>query len=78
MGVVNEVIGCGARLVIPYRGGRIYATHAGPATVPEPQQNQASHIASYMIGLVACGHSLGGVEQADFPLIVTEDVPTGI
>ncbi|KAF8211734.1 heme peroxidase [Mycena galopus ATCC 62051] len=88
MGVLNAVIGCGGP-VIPYRGGRILvdATEAGPATVPEPQQDLASHIASFqrqgfneteMIGLVACGHSLGGVRQADFPLIVTEEVPTGI
>ncbi|KAJ7752376.1 hypothetical protein B0H16DRAFT_1459966 [Mycena metata] len=63
------------------------ATEAGPATVPEPQQDLASHVASFkaqgfneaeMIGLVACGHSLGGVRQADFPLIVTGDAPTGI
>ncbi|KAF8168633.1 heme peroxidase [Mycena galopus ATCC 62051] len=60
---------------------------AGPATVPEPQQDLASHIASFkrqgfneteMISLVACGHSLGGVRQADFSLIVTEEVPSGI
>ncbi|KAJ6472458.1 heme peroxidase [Mycena sanguinolenta] len=86
MGVVNAVIGCGGP-VIPYRGGRIDATEAGPETVPEPQQDLASHIASFqaqgfneteMIALVACGHSLGGVRQVDFPLIVAEDVPNGI
>lgn len=67
MGVV-AVIGCGAGPFIPYCGGRIDAIHAGPATVPEPQQNLASHIASFkhqgfneteMIGLMAYGHSLG-------------------
>ncbi|KAJ6449350.1 heme peroxidase [Mycena sanguinolenta] len=86
MGAVNAVIGCGGP-VIPYRGGRIDATEAGPATVPEPQQDLASHIASFkaqgfnqteMISLVACGHSLGGVRKVDFPLIVTEDVPSGL
>ncbi|KAJ7454330.1 heme peroxidase [Mycena galericulata] len=86
MGALNAVIGCGGP-VIPYRGGRLDATEAGPATVPEPQQDLASHIASFkrqgfneteMIGLVACGHSLGGVRQADFPLIVTQEVPAGI
>ncbi|KAJ7466521.1 heme peroxidase [Mycena latifolia] len=86
MGAINAVVGCGGP-VIPFRGGRIDATEAGPATVPEPQQDLASHIASFkaqgfneteMISLVACGHSLGGVRQADFPLIVTEDVPAGI
>ncbi|KAJ7059847.1 heme peroxidase [Mycena amicta] len=81
MGAINAVAGCGGP-VIPFRGGRIDATEAGPATVPEPQQDLASHIASFksqgfneteMISLVACGHSLGR-----FPLVVTEDVPTGI
>ncbi|KAJ6484881.1 heme peroxidase [Mycena sanguinolenta] len=82
MGAINAVIDCGGP-VIPFRGGRIDATEAGPATVPEPQQDLASHIASFkaqgfnqteMIMLVACGHSLGGVRQVDFPLIVTEDI----
>ncbi|KAJ6483288.1 heme peroxidase [Mycena sanguinolenta] len=86
MATVNAVVGCGGP-VIPFRGGRIDATEAGPATVPEPQQDLPSHIASFaaqgfneteMIILVACGHSLGGVRQADFPLVVTEDIPTGI
>ncbi|KAJ7060034.1 heme peroxidase [Mycena amicta] len=86
MATINAVVGCGGP-VIPFRGGRIDATEAGPATVPEPQQDLASHIASFksqgfneaqMISLVACGHSLGGVRQVDFPLIVTEDVPTGV
>ncbi|KAF7342734.1 Peroxidase [Mycena sanguinolenta] len=86
IGAVNAVAGCGGP-VIPFRGGRIDATEAGPATVPEPQQDLDSHIASFkaqgfneteMIALVACGHSLGGVRQVDFPLIVTEDVPNGI
>ncbi|KAJ6449373.1 heme peroxidase [Mycena sanguinolenta] len=86
MGAVNAVIGCGGPVIL-YRGGRVDATEAGPATVPEPQQDLASHIASFqaqgfnqteMIMLVACGHSLGDVRQVDFPLIVTEDVPTGI
>ncbi|KAJ7650852.1 heme peroxidase [Roridomyces roridus] len=87
MGAVNAVIGCGGGPVIPFRGGRKDATEAGPATVPEPQQDLASHIDSFkdqgfneteMISLVACGHSFGGVRKVDFPLIVTEDVPTGI
>ncbi|KAF7344374.1 Peroxidase [Mycena sanguinolenta] len=86
MGVINALIGCGGPIV-PFRGGRIDATEAGPETVPEPQQDLASHTAAFarqgfnateMISLVACGHSLGGVRQADFPLVVTEDVPTGV
>ncbi|KAJ6470528.1 heme peroxidase [Mycena sanguinolenta] len=86
MGAINAVIGCGGP-VIPFRGGRVDATEAGPETVPEPQQDLVSHTAAFarmgfnateMISLVACGHSLGGVRQVDFPLIVTEDVPTGV
>ncbi|KAJ7059636.1 heme peroxidase [Mycena amicta] len=86
IGAINAVIGCGGP-VIPFRGGRIDATEAGPATVPEPQQDLASLVVAKfaqgfneaeMISLVACGHSLGGVRQVDFPLIVTEDVPTGV
>ncbi|KAF7318837.1 Peroxidase [Mycena chlorophos] len=86
MGAINAVIGCGGP-VIPFRGGRVDATEAGPATVPEPQQDLATHTAKFaaqgfnateMISLIACGHSLGGVRQVDFPLVVTEDVPTGI
>ncbi|KAF7358180.1 Peroxidase [Mycena venus] len=88
-GVIHAVIDCGGP-IIPYRGGRVDATEAGPETVPEPQQDLASHIASFqaqgfnqteMITLVACGHSLGessGVRKVDFPLIVTENASTGI
>ncbi|KAJ7303827.1 heme peroxidase [Mycena albidolilacea] len=86
MGAISAVIGCGGP-AIPFRAGRIDATEAGPETVPEPQQDLASHIESFrrqgfsateMISLVACGHSLGGVRKADFPLIVTEDEPTDV
>ncbi|KAK1227053.1 hypothetical protein PQX77_009963 [Marasmius sp. AFHP31] len=64
---------------VPLRGGRIDATSAGPPTVPEPQQDLASHTESFrrqgfnqseMIALVACGHSLGGVRRVDFPEII--------
>lgn len=81
LGAIFAVVGCGGP-VIPYSAGRVDATSAGPPTVPEPQQDLASHIASFkrqgfneteMIALVACGHTLGGVRQADFPLIVTNN-----
>lgn len=61
---------------IPFRGGRIDATEANTPGVPEPQQDLASHVASFsrqgftqeeMIGLVACGHSFGGVQHTAFP-----------
>lgn len=72
LGAVFAVAGCGGPL-IPFSAGRVDATRAGPPTVPEPQQDLASHQASFrrqgfneteMIALVACGHTLGGVRQA--------------
>ncbi|KIK55701.1 hypothetical protein GYMLUDRAFT_47659 [Collybiopsis luxurians FD-317 M1] len=81
LGAVFGVAGCGGP-VIPFSVGRVDATEAGPATVPEPQQDLASHTESFrrqgfipteMIALVACGHTLGGVRQVDFPLIVTDN-----
>ncbi|KAJ3887172.1 heme peroxidase [Lentinula edodes] len=80
LGAVLAVAGCGGPL-IPFSAGRVDATEAGPATVPEPQQDLASHTEAFrrqgftpteMIGLVACGHTLGGVRQVDFPLVVTD------
>ncbi|KAJ3994930.1 heme peroxidase [Lentinula boryana] len=80
LGAVFAVAGCGGPLV-PFSAGRVDATEAGPATVPEPQQDLASHTEAFrrqgftpteMIGLVACGHTLGGVRQVDFPLVVTD------
>ncbi|KAJ3720914.1 heme peroxidase [Lentinula raphanica] len=80
LGAILGVAGCGGPL-IPFSAGRIDATEAGPATVPEPQQDLASHTESFrrqgftpteMIALVACGHTLGGVRQVDFPLVVTD------
>ncbi|KAJ3767733.1 heme peroxidase [Lentinula raphanica] len=84
LGAILGVAACGGPL-IPFSAGRIDATEAGPATVPEPQQDLASHTESFrrqgftpteMISLVACGHTLGGVRQVDFPLVVvdSEDV----
>ncbi|KAL0575765.1 hypothetical protein V5O48_006208 [Marasmius crinis-equi] len=82
LGTVLGVASCGGPF-IPFRGGRVDATSAGPATVPEPQQDLASHTESFrrqgftqseMIGLVACGHSLGGVRRDDFPEIIQESI----
>lgn len=78
LGAVYAVRACSGPM-IPFRAGRIDATEAGPKGVPEPQQDLASHTASFakqgfnvseMIGLVACGHTLGGVHEEDFPTIV--------
>ncbi|KAI0718229.1 heme peroxidase [Cerioporus squamosus] len=67
---------------VPFRGGRIDATGPNNPGVPEPQQDIASHTASFhrqgfnateMIILVACGHSFGGVQHSAFPDTVPLD-----
>ncbi|KAF7330709.1 Peroxidase [Mycena sanguinolenta] len=64
---------------IAFRGGRADAAVPNAPGVPEPQQDLASHIASFarqeftqaeMIGLVVCGHTFGGVQHDFFPDIV--------
>ncbi|KAF9050033.1 heme peroxidase [Panaeolus papilionaceus] len=79
LGAVMAVAACGGP-IIPFRGGRIDATGPGVFGVPEPHQSLEAHTESFrlqgfnrseMIGLVACGHTLGGVTSADFPDIVT-------
>jgi hypothetical protein len=64
---------------LPFRGGRIDATEPGAFGTPEPHQDLKTHTESFrkqgfnateMIALVACGHSLGGVNGKDFPEIV--------
>ncbi|KAJ6573716.1 heme peroxidase [Mycena sp. CBHHK59/15] len=66
---------------IAFRGGRVDAAEPNLPGVPQPQENLESHISSFarqgftqaeMIGLVACGHSFGGVQHAPFPDIVPE------
>ncbi|KAJ7927771.1 heme peroxidase [Mycena leptocephala] len=66
---------------IPFRGGRVDAGEPNAPGVPQPQDDLDSHIASFsrqgftqteMIGLVACGHTFGGVQHAPFPDIVQE------
>lgn len=78
LGVQVSTRMCGGPLV-PYRAGRIDAQAAGPLGVPEPQDSLANFTQKFarsgfsaeeMIGLVACGHTLGGVHSKDFPEIV--------
>ncbi|KAF9077113.1 heme peroxidase [Rhodocollybia butyracea] len=80
LGAILAVATCGGPF-IPFRAGRIDATVAGPATVPQPQESLATHTedfrqmgfnATEMITLVACGHTLGGVRQVDFPDIIAD------
>jgi hypothetical protein len=80
LGAIAAVLSCThGSVVIPFRGGRIDATGPGPAGVPQPQEDLDSHKTNFerqgfntseMIGLVACGHTLGGVHGVDFPEIV--------
>ncbi|KAF9486235.1 heme peroxidase [Pholiota conissans] len=78
VGTVLAVAECGGPS-IPFRMGRVDSFVAGPPGVPEPSQDLATHTETFrkqgftqseMIGLVACGHTLGGVRFPDFPDIV--------
>lgn len=75
LGVVTASGACNGPKV-QLRGGRVDATEAGPAGVPEPQTDLESTLATFekagftkedMIAMVACGHTLGGVHSVDFP-----------
>ncbi|KAJ7494262.1 heme peroxidase [Mycena galericulata] len=78
VGVIIAIENCGGP-EIAFRGGRIDAGEPNAQGVPEPQQDLNAHIASFarqgftqveMIGLVACGHTFGGVQHDPFPDIV--------
>ncbi|KAJ7876687.1 putative L-ascorbate oxidase [Mycena olivaceomarginata] len=80
LGLIIAVENCGGP-EIAFRGGRVDAVEPNVPGVPQPQEDLDSHIASFarqgftqteMIGLVACGHTLGGVQHAPFPDIVPE------
>ncbi|KAJ6529194.1 heme peroxidase [Mycena vulgaris] len=80
VGLILAVENCGGP-EIAFRGGRVDAVEPNLPGVPEPQQDLESHIASFarqgftqteMIGLVACGHTMGGVQHDPFPDIVPE------
>ncbi|KAJ7263439.1 putative L-ascorbate oxidase [Mycena rebaudengoi] len=80
IGLITAVESCGSP-EIAFRGGRMDAAEPNAPGVPETQQDLDAHIASFarqgftkteMIGLVACGHSFGGVEHATFPEIVSD------
>ncbi|KAJ7499501.1 WSC domain-containing protein [Mycena latifolia] len=83
--VILAIKNCGGPS-IPFRAGRIDAEVAGPETVPEPQQDLASHTASFArqgFNLTEMiGHTVGGVHQVDFPLsienAITSSNPDGV
>jgi catalase (peroxidase I) len=78
MGVVLATVECGGP-IIAYRGGRIDAMFAGPPGVPTPEQPVEDFIETFrkqgftqeeMIGLVACGYTLGLVSRIPFSMIL--------
>ncbi|KAJ7279989.1 heme peroxidase [Mycena rebaudengoi] len=80
LAAIMAVENCGGP-EIAFRGGRVDAGEPNKPGVPDPTQDIDSHIASFtrqgftkteMIGLVACGHSFGGVQHEQFPDIVPE------
>ncbi|KAJ7364684.1 heme peroxidase, partial [Mycena albidolilacea] len=80
IGLITAVENCGGPQ-IAFRGGRIDAAEPNTPGVPEPQQDLQAHIDSFarqgftqteMIGLIACGHTFGGVEHGSFPDTVPE------
>lgn len=87
MGTIIAIEHCGGP-EINFRGGRIDAKVPNNPGVPQPQDSLESHTEAFkrqgfnqteMIGLVACGHTFGGVQGATFPDIVPEkNDPTNI
>ncbi|RDA93476.1 hypothetical protein CP533_2647 [Ophiocordyceps camponoti-saundersi (nom. inval.)] len=75
LGVYASVRSCGGP-VVPFRAGRRDAVAAGNPGVPQPQnsiftfQQQFERMGfskEEMIQLTACGHTIGGVHQTEFP-----------
>ncbi|KAI8630141.1 heme peroxidase [Xylariaceae sp. FL1651] len=78
LGVYYAVRSCGGP-VVPIAAGRVDATSGGPIGVPLPQNSAFTFEQQFarmgfsqteMIQSVACGHSIGGVHELEFPEIV--------
>ncbi|KAI1076288.1 heme peroxidase [Whalleya microplaca] len=78
LGVYYAVRSCGGPIV-PFAGGRIDAVAGGPIGVPLPQNSAFTFEQQFirmgfnkteMIQATACGHSIGGVHESEFPEIV--------
>ncbi|KAI0840268.1 heme peroxidase [Hypoxylon sp. FL0890] len=78
LGVYYAVRSCGGP-VVPVAGGRVDAVAAGPIGVPLPQNTAFTFEQQFirmgfnkteMIQVTACGHSIGGVHEDEFPEIV--------
>lgn len=79
LGVYTSVRSCGGP-VVKIRAGRIDATSAGSIGVPLVENSQGTFLnqfarigfnTSEMIGVTACGHTIGGVHAEFFPQIVS-------
>ncbi|KAK0392393.1 hypothetical protein NLU13_1888 [Sarocladium strictum] len=79
MGVYHSVRSCGGPIV-PIRAGRKDATTRGNTGVPQPQNSVLTFQQQFermgftnaeMIQVTACGHTIGGVHEAEFPDIVS-------
>ncbi|KAF2085263.1 heme peroxidase, partial [Saccharata proteae CBS 121410] len=84
LSVVLSYANCGY-LLLPFAGGRIDATEAGPPGVPQPQSSlddtlqffaNAGFNGSEAIALTACGHGIGHVHHSGFPNVVPESAVT--
>ncbi|KAF2799827.1 WSC domain-containing protein 2 [Melanomma pulvis-pyrius CBS 109.77] len=82
MGVYTATRSCGGP-VIPVRGGHVDATQGGSIGVPLPQNpisifktqfDRFGYNATEMIQFTACGHSLGGLHQVNFPDVINQGV----
>ncbi|KAI1391221.1 heme peroxidase [Hypoxylon trugodes] len=78
LGVYYAVRSCGGP-VVSISGGRVDATEGGPIGVPLPQNTAFTFEQQFirmgfnkteMIQVTACGHSIGGVHEDEFPEIV--------
>ena len=84
LGVYASVRSCGGP-VIPFRAGRIDATGPGRLGVPQPQHHIEQFREQFtrmgfsneeMIQVTACGHTIGGVHEAEFPeLLIQGEAP---
>jgi len=79
LGVYVSVRSCGGP-VIPVRGGRVDAPGPGDMGVPQPEHDIALFRQQFarmgftpeeMIQVTACGHTLGGVHNNEFPELVS-------
>ncbi|KAJ3576656.1 hypothetical protein NP233_g302 [Leucocoprinus birnbaumii] len=86
LGAVFAVATCGGP-VIPYRGGRVDVWQAGGFGTPQPHEDldtlkeefrKQGFSNTEMITLTACGHSLGGVRDTDFPMLVSPSTTPGV